>query len=452
MPRDLPGFYWDEERKRYFPLSSRPAAHTQAGPSNPVPHGSSRTASALAAVAAQTLWNAKPDAPSPPPRKRRRVDVLLPDGSVSRGLMGEGLRLSTSHAQIRAYANLGAMSEGKPFWHGDCIFSSMDVAVEADGSLVASTGDKGGWLQTYTTDKPGYPYGGSRELYLGSEVTAVCRSETHRLAVSFGPSSKIAVENIVEDAEIWNIISIGDHRCHDVQTAHLFGKSLVLGSARRGILLSDIQAGWSFDVLQTGSDVLSVYQSEHVIYTGARNGSIQCFDKRLNSRQKGQELFNGKFRDDNRSVTHLSVVYGTQLLASTIKGDLELLDLRFARHSTPLVEYYGHTNSYHPRLGIATSPCASYVFAAGQDNRIRAWSLQSGEPVTPPAHPPAPSDLEHSQLLRHTFGDLVTAICVTEGGGGGGAGGNGLSLWAASGRQIYRYWLGQRLGEGVKGY
>jgi WD repeat-containing protein 21A len=24
MPKDLPGFYWDEERNRYFPLSSRP--------------------------------------------------------------------------------------------------------------------------------------------------------------------------------------------------------------------------------------------------------------------------------------------------------------------------------------------------------------------------------------------------------------------------------------------
>ena len=46
------------------------------------------------------------------------------------------------------------------------------VAVEPDGSFVASTGDKGGWLQTYTTDKRGYPYGGSRELYLGSEVSA----------------------------------------------------------------------------------------------------------------------------------------------------------------------------------------------------------------------------------------------------------------------------------------
>lgn len=348
--------------------------------------------------------------------------------------------------------SLAALSEGKPFWHGDFMFSSMDVAVQPDGSFVASTGDKGGWLQTYTTDKRGYPYGGSRELYLGSDVTAVCRSETHRLAVSFGPSSKIAVENIAESAEIWNIITIGEHRCHDVQTAHLYGKSLVLGSARRGILLSDIQAGWSFDVLPTGSDVLAVYQSEHLVYTGARNGAIQCFDKRLNTRQKGQELFGGRFRADTRSVTHLDVVRGTELLVSTIKGNLELLDLRFARRTEPLVEYHGHVNAYNPRLGIALSPCASLVFAAGQDNRVRAWALQSGEPVLPPVAPAPLADKDHSHLLRHTFGDPVTALCVTEGGGGGGAAANGWTLWAASGKQIYRYWLGQRLGDGVKGY
>lgn len=44
------------------------------------------------------------------------------------------------------------------------------VVAQPDGSFAASTGDKGGWLQTYTTDKRGYPYGGSKELYLGSEV------------------------------------------------------------------------------------------------------------------------------------------------------------------------------------------------------------------------------------------------------------------------------------------
>ncbi|GJE88485.1 WD40 repeat-like protein [Phanerochaete sordida] len=455
MPRDLPGLYWDEDRKRYFPLSARPAAQSQAGPSNLGRSGASRTPSAQASATGQSLQSSGTGTHTPP-RKRRRLE-LLPGGTLGRGLVGQGLRSSINYAQARAHMDkvmthsLSTLSEGKPFCHGDFMFSSMDVSVAADGSFVASTGDKGGWLQTYTTDKRGYPYGGSRELYLGSDVTAVCRSDTHRLAVSFGPSSKIAVENIAEDAEIWNIISIGDHRCHDVQTAHLYGKSLVLGAARRGILLSDIQAGWSFDVLPTGSDVLSVFQTEHLIYTGSRNGAIQCFDKRLQSRQKGAELFGGRYRAGTRSITHLAPVRAGELLVGTIKGDLELLDLRFARHTTPLVQYAGHVNAYSTRLGIAVSPDASLLFAAGQDNRVRAWALRSGEPLLAPP-PGAGAHPEHPGLLSHAFGDAVTALCVTEGGGGGGAGAGGTTLWAAAGKEIHRFWLGQRLGEGVLGY
>ena len=33
MPRDLPGLYWDAERNRYFPLSSRPPGFPPPGPS-----------------------------------------------------------------------------------------------------------------------------------------------------------------------------------------------------------------------------------------------------------------------------------------------------------------------------------------------------------------------------------------------------------------------------------
>lgn len=102
MPRDLPGLYWDEQRKRYFPLSARPAAQTQAGPSNPNRHGGSRIIFPLATTA-HTLRGANSDVPLPPPRKRRRME-LLPDGSVGLGLVGEGLRLSTNYSKMREHA------------------------------------------------------------------------------------------------------------------------------------------------------------------------------------------------------------------------------------------------------------------------------------------------------------------------------------------------------------
>lgn len=40
MPRDLPGLYWDEDKKRYFPISSRPAGTAPQKPAPPNPSGS----------------------------------------------------------------------------------------------------------------------------------------------------------------------------------------------------------------------------------------------------------------------------------------------------------------------------------------------------------------------------------------------------------------------------
>lgn len=132
------------------------------------------------------------------------------------------------------------------------------------------------------------------------------------------------------------------------------------------------------------------------------------------------------------------------------------------------MEFTGHVNTYSAKLvrifsavalspmltvsqGIATSPCSSYLFAAGQDNRIRAWSLLTGELIAP-LRSTLQLGEEHTLLLRDPLPDPITAIEVTEGGGGGGASANGMTLWAACEKRIHRFWLGQRLGEGVRSY
>lgn len=61
------------------------------------------------------------------------------------------------------------------------------------------------------------------------------------------------------------------------------------------------------------------------MYTGSRNGSVKAFDKRLDGRQKPQDLFGEKFQADTRSITHLSVVQEWQMLVSTIRGDVRVL-------------------------------------------------------------------------------------------------------------------------------
>lgn len=154
MPRDLPGLYWDEERKRYFPLSARPAVPTQTGtgPNNPSRPRGARQSAAPNTCQVQSRQVQGANA-APRPRKRRKVE-LLPGGSAGRGLVNEGLRLSTTYSQMRRHTeyvnvfhfnmhclmmdviskvvahSLASLSEGKPFWHGDFMFSSMNVCIQ----------------------------------------------------------------------------------------------------------------------------------------------------------------------------------------------------------------------------------------------------------------------------------------------------------------------------------
>lgn len=137
-----------------------------------------------------------------------------------------------------------------------------------------------------------------------------------------------------------------------------------------------------------------------------------------------------------------------------------MFDLRFLRKGQPFLQFDGHVNEYTVKLvrrislhmmnysrifqGIATSPCSNYLFAAGQDRHIRAWSLHTGCPIVSPDQSPPPTDPDLASLSQ-ALPEPVVALQVTEGGGGGGASPDGMSLWATSGKQIFRYWLGQRL-------
>lgn len=95
--------------------------------------------------------------------------------------------------------------------------------------------------------------------------------------------------------------------------------------------------------------------------------------------------------------------------------------------------------------GVTVDPRHNFVFAAGQDQRIRAWSLHSGQqllPHTPLADSTRPnvendvsSETRPAHFLSKTFQGPIPALQVTEDT-------KGLCLWAAAGREMYTCRLG----------
>jgi len=76
------------------------------------------------------------------------------------------------------------------------------------------------------------------------------------------------------------------------------------------------------------------------------------------------------------------------------------------------------------------------LFAAGQDCRIRAWSMRTGAPLTPADNPPLSKSCNPFSTV---FSEPICALQVTEEGEEA-----GTSLWAASGRNLHQFHLGQR--------
>jgi len=218
------------------------------------------------------------------------------------------------------------------------------------------------------------------------------------------------------------------------------------GVRKRALLMQDVESLTDAWRLETHSDVFALHQEECLVYTGSRSGSIRRFDTR--TRAPGQTLLGEAFTASSNSITYLNIIKDWQLLVSTIRGAIEIFDLRFLHESRTLLELVGNVNSYQPSLPHAVTPSQDYFFAAGLDNRIRGWSLLTGEPLSHPhprptleipSHQLKPVDMDASPF-EVKFEEQVTSLEITEVE-------QELCLFATSGSGLHRFILGRRFSD-----
>jgi len=242
--------------------------------------------------------------------------------------------------------------------------------------------------------------------------------------------------------------SLSPNLASDVWTSHLRDRSLVLGARKRAVLIQDVENLDDARRLETQSDVFAVHQEECLVYTGARNGTIKRFDTR--TRAPGLALLGDAKTKSCDSVIYLNIIKDWQLLVSTIRGAIEIFDVRILQEMRPLLTLAGHVNAYQPSLPHAITPSQDYFFAAGLDNRIRGWSLRTGEPLSPmyptpplvptlevPSHQLHAVDVEASPF-GVKFEEQITSLEVIQVE-------HELCLFATSGSGLHRFILGRRL-------
>jgi hypothetical protein len=88
-----------------------------------------------------------------------------------------------------------------------------------------------------------------------------------------------------------------------------------------------------------------IFFLQNLVYTGTRGGIIARWDTRTSSQHKQFPLFSNRY--NSSSITKLCTIGQHGLLVNSMDGRLELFDLRFPLHSTPITSFPGHVNSYN---------------------------------------------------------------------------------------------------------
>ncbi|KAG8745830.1 hypothetical protein FRC10_006857 [Ceratobasidium sp. 414] len=433
MPLNLPGFYYDPERNRYFPASSLP------------PGTSAPLAKAQSSLAGGPQSNSAPSPSSSGSKRKRgkaRVDATPnPRPSIrpshrqslrgtaylarSNPSMSFSERSHIAHQmEAHAISRTGRQSQEELPLGSGCRLTALAVQDDPDGYQVA--GDNRGWLFV----RQPLSASGS-EAAVGQCITAISLIRDRFFVSSFGPHAKILIGSLdaTEESDISAFI-LEPAKAYDVWTAAFEADgrtgSATLGLHKKAMYIQDLDNRMSIRSLNTGSDVMAVCKRQNLVYTGERSGTVRLFDLRSGSGSTGSPLVKM-----NTMATNVEVYKDWEMIVAAAAGDMQSFDMRFMKtehddKTRPLFEFDGHKNTYMHDLGFAVLPSGDFVVAAGIDRQVRAWSTRTGEQVTNP-NPAAPDGLL-STAPAH--GDIL-AICASD-----------HNLWHVCDRSVRRFEIG----------
>ncbi|KAF7768567.1 hypothetical protein Agabi119p4_7810 [Agaricus bisporus var. burnettii] len=421
LPRNLPGFVWDPDRNRYFPASSNP----------PLPSPPRRITTPSRARKPRNFWQS------------------IHQGNTQHV---EHLRDPNRHNLLsQHYAETTSVKEQHVPIFG--VIRNFVSTTTVSGQNYCLLGDSTGWifsLQCAQGHRIRPHWAMETNLGLDSEISSLNVCGSYVLATSFGPISSIHIQKLDQSnpsSFFLNIRHGNDIRCADFANTD----QIVLGAKQHGIYITNVFDTPHTRILQTNSDVFSVARQQNLVYLGTRNGSIHRFDLRIPKSQASRGLFSNKSQS---SVLHMQLINDVHFLSSYMDGQILMHDIRFPFSNTPLLRFEGQVNAYSPRLGITTDPNNDFLFAGGQDRRIRAWSLRNADPVLPKTTKRNLSTFSNSTTntsslmkknnnrnpLLEVFSDLVRTIQITEGR-------MGMCLWVGYGKQLCQSGLGRRAGD-----
>uniref|UniRef100_A0A1A7WPP6 WD repeat domain 21 n=1 Tax=Iconisemion striatum TaxID=60296 RepID=A0A1A7WPP6_9TELE len=179
-----------------------------------------------------------------------------------------------------------------------------------------------------------------------------------------------------------------------------FDKTFSTGLSRR-VIVKDAETGRT-QVYNVNTDVLAQHFALRVpvLFNGCRSGEIFSMD--LRQRGRRDHSWKAKRFHQESAITSVRVLQDENyLLAADMLGQIKLWDVRVTK---PVREYKGHHNE-HAYLPLHVNEPEGLLLAVGQDCYTRIWSLKDGHLLrTIPSPHPAANDVIPSVVFSSNLG------------------------------------------------
>ncbi|KAI8000132.1 DDB1- and CUL4-associated factor 4 [Camellia lanceoleosa] len=368
MPQDLPGFYFDAEKNRYFPIKG------------PIPGSSRNTSSASTSYSSTTA-----------PKS-----------------------LSKSNLVNKPCRRIGIKT------------AKLLRVRELHGKVITSSKGKCNFQEEYRKTHASKPM----DLTILDPILRSSLVNTSN-DLTWDPNfNNLALAVFVKSEKLGNNLIMGTNSCQIVyglsiqenekcvwKYLYIFGglQELQCLCTDLGAALVNLETGVQSWVFRCKSDVLSLQldHSGRIVLCGLRNGAIVTVDTRQKSEEFSARLtrhripypsrgtckpssritqnFTKQWFELKGNILHSDIVYmpssisclaSLQLydqyfLSSAMDGSIRLYDHRLIRRG-PLQSYEGNVNS-HTRIQLGVDPYERFFMSGGEDCNLRLWSIKSGE-------------------------------------------------------------------------
>ncbi|ORY83547.1 hypothetical protein BCR35DRAFT_331198 [Leucosporidium creatinivorum] len=343
-------------------------------------------------------------------------------------------QLSLGGSRSKMHHELESLSMGRlrtsRTIYPDCLPMDESIGVvcfdELDPSLMRVGGSNGsiatGSLSRARNEEAYYPndeQGWRTGWVLPARITSLLTCGDRMLATCLGPPAQAIVATTQENISLASVTL--SPRKTSLWTSALSPDLVALGCDKK-VLTSRDPSRPSMDGYVTGSQrgdgaVFALDLTENLIFAGTRKGQVKMFDQRSSPSKEDR----GGDAPETRAETQLSISSSVThvrrlqdgLLVAGMDGSLGMYDLRFPS-TKPYLVLEGHVNSFTSDIGLDVWR-DDFVAAAGQDSRIRLWSLRTGSAILPPTNPTSPSSTSRifspdPSLLLRTFSEPIKAL------------------------------------------